>query len=157
METKYYSLGPSETGITVRIIRTLFGLVCLAIAIFWMIYNLKSVRSDRILWVTVSFLTGFGLYQVWAGFGRTARFIQIGSDRIVLRKNSLLPRIVMISSKIRRIEIYPLSLIFYSSDKGRTILRFGTVYADRIDPVKSDIQEFASINNIDFEEISEEI
>jgi len=157
METKYYSLGPSETSSAIKIIRILFGMVCIAIAMFWMIFNIRSVKADRTLWITVLFLSGFGFYQIWAGLGRTSRFIRIGSDKIILKKNSLLPLKEIASSEIKKIEVYPLNLIFYFHLGGKTVLRFGTTYTDNIEPIKNEIDEFASFNNIDLETIDEEL
>lgn len=157
METRYFSLGPSDSGIAIKIIRIIFGLVCIAIAVFWLIFNIRSVQSDRSLWVTVLFLTGFGLYQVLAGLGRTMRFIQIESDRILLKKNSLLPVSEMKSSEISKIEVYPLNLIFYFHKGARKILRFGTAFSDVIDPVKVEIENFAEFNNIAVEIVTEEL
>ena len=157
METKYFSLGPSENSAFVKVIRILFGLVCIAIAFFWLIFNIRSVKTDNTLWITVLFLSGFGFYQVWAGLGRTTRFIQIGSDKIILKKNSLLPLKEMASSEINKIEVFPLNLIFHFHRGGKTILRFGTAFTDNIDPIKSGIEEFSAVNNIAIEEITEEI
>jgi hypothetical protein len=157
METKYFSLGPSDNSTLVKIIRILFGLVCIGIALFWLIFNIRSVKADRILWITVLFLSGFGFYQVWAGLGRTIRYIQIGRDKIILKKNSLLPLKEMESSEIKKIEVFPLNLIFYFHKGGRTVLRFGTTFTDNIDPIKNGIEEFSALNNIDIEEITEEI
>jgi hypothetical protein len=157
METKYFSLGPVETNTIVKIIRILFGLVCIVIAAFWMIFNVRAARADRALWITVIFLTGFGMYQIWAGFGRASRFIQTGSDKILLKKNSFLPVKEIKPSEVKKIEFYPLNLIFYYHKGGKTILRFGTIYADSIDPVKREIEEFSSVNNIEIETIREEI
>jgi hypothetical protein len=155
MEVKYFSLGPSENSSILKIIRILFGAVCIGIAIFWMIFSIRSEKSDRTLWVTVLFLSGFGLYQVWAGLGRALRFIQIFSDKVILRKNSFLPMKVMTASQIKKIEVFPLNLVFYFKEGGKTILRFGTTFTDSIEPVKSGLEEFAALNNIDFEIITE--
>jgi hypothetical protein len=157
METKYFSLSYGETSRLVKIIRILFGLVCIVIALFWLIFNIRSVKPDRNLWITVLFLSGFGLYQVWSGLGRATRFISISKDIIVLKKNSLLPLKKMASFEIKKIEVFPLNLIFYFHSGGKTVLRFGTTYTDLIGPVKNVIEEFATINNIDFETITEEI
>jgi hypothetical protein len=157
METKYFSLGPSENSSILKIIRIIFGAVCIAIAIFWMIFNIRSEKSDRTLWVTVLFLSGFGSYQVMAGLGRTLRYIQIFSDKIILRKNSLLPLKEMPALNIKKIEVFPLNLVFYFKDGGKTILRFGTTFTDNIEPVKSGLEEFAILNNIDFEIITEKL
>jgi hypothetical protein len=157
METKHFSLGPSETNTILKIIRVLFGLVCIAIAIFWIIFNIRSVTTDRTLWITVLFLTGFGLYQIWAGLGRTLRYIQIEEDRIFLKKNSLLPVTEIKSADIKKIEVFPLNLIFYLHNGRKTNLRFGTTYTDNIEPVKEQIEVFASLNSIDLELVAEEI
>jgi hypothetical protein len=157
METKYFSLGPSENSTFIKFIRFFFGLVCIAIAIFWMIFNISSVKADRTLWISVLFLSGFGFYQILAGLGRTSRFIQIGSDKIILKKNSLLPLRIIDASEIKKIEVFPLNLIFYFHNGGRTILRFGTAYTDNIDPIKSGIEEFASLNKTELETKTEEL
>lgn len=129
----------------------------MAIAIFWIVFNIRSVKADSTLWITVLFLSGFGLYQVWSGLGRAIRFITIGNDKIVLKKNSLLPQREMASTGIKKIEAYPLSIIFYFNGGGKTVLRFGTTYTDNIEPIKNEIEKFASLNIIDFETISEVI
>ena len=157
METKYFSLGPSENSNTIKVLRIMFGLACVAIAIFWLIFNIMSVEAEGTLWITVLFLSGFGLYQIWAGLGRTSRFIQIGRDNIILKKNSVLPFKEMESSAIKKIEIFPLNLIFYFQKGGKTVLRFGTAFTDNIEPIKNGIEEFATINNINLEIISEDI
>jgi hypothetical protein len=156
MENKYFALGPSEQSRIVKIIRILFGLGCIAIAIFWVIFISRSVNTVRSLWITLVFLTGFGAYQIWAGLGHAIRFIEIGHNKIILKKNSFLPLRKIDASELRKIELFPLNLIFYPHNGKKTILRFGTVYADVIDPVKSEIEKFASDNNILFEIMSEE-
>jgi hypothetical protein len=157
MEKRYFSLGPSDTGIAIKTIRILFGVACIAIAIFWLIFNINSVKADSTLWITVLFLTGFGAYQILAGLGRTLRFIKIEKEKILLRKNSLLPVSEMRSSEIKKIEAFPLNLIFYFHSGRKKILRFGTTFTDNIDPIKYEIEEFASRNNIDFEVVAEDI
>jgi hypothetical protein len=156
METEYYQLGQSESSSFIKFIRVLFGLVCMGIAIYWMIFNITSAKTDLRLWITVLFLSGFGFYQVWAGTGRAARFIQISDDRITLKKNALLGAKQINASEIIKIEVYPLNLIFYFKDGKKIILRFGTTFTDIIDPVKNKTEEFASINSIALEIITEE-
>jgi hypothetical protein len=157
METKYFLLGTTENSSAIKIIRIVFGLACIAIALFWLIFNIRSVKPDGSLWITVIFLSGFGLYQILAGLGRTARFIQIGRDKIILKKNPVLPAREMASSGIKKIEVFPLNLIFHLHNGGKTLLRFGTAYTGIIDPVKNEIAEFATVNNIDLETMSEDI
>lgn len=157
MNTEYVSLGPSENSTAVRLIRIIFGAVCIAIALFWIIFNFMSVKADRTLWITVLFLSGFGIYQIWAGAGRAKRFIEIGNAKIILRKNSLLPRRKIAAGEIKKIEVYPFNLIIYFNKGGRTILRFGTDFTDVIEPVKDAVRRFAGNHNIDLENVREEI
>jgi len=157
METKYFSLGHSENSSVIKILRIIFGLVCIAIALFWLIFNIRSVKAEHNLWITVIFLSGFGFYQIWAGIGKASRFIQISSDKILLKLNSLLPHREVASLEIKKIEVFPLNLIFYFQKGGKTVLRFGTTYTDNIELIKNEIEEFATINNINLEIISEDI
>ncbi len=73
METKYFSLDHSENSTAIKILRILFGLVCIAIALFWMIFNIRSVKADNAPWVTVLFISGIGFYMIWAGLGKTVK------------------------------------------------------------------------------------
>jgi hypothetical protein len=148
MEKKNFLLGPAETSITVRIIRIIFGSACIVIAVFWMIFNLKSVKPDRSLWITVMFLTGFGMYQIWAGLGRATRFIEISREMIRLKKNSILPERKIRADEIKKIEVFPLNLIIYFHAGNRTILRFGNTYSDITSLIKDEIAQFAQDNNI---------
>ena len=157
MKTEYFQLGPAEAGTAVKVIRILFGLVCITIAIFWLVFNIRSVSADRMLWITVLFLTGFGVYQIYAGAGRAKRFIEVSNDKIALRKNSFLPTREMTAEEIKKIEVFPLNLIFYFHNGGKNVLRFGTAYYDMIDPVKDAVEKFARLHNIILENILEEI
>ena len=157
METKYFSLGQGENSRLVKFFRLLFGAVCIAISIFWMIFNIRSLKADGTLWITIIFLSGFGFYQIWAGLGRTTIFIEISKNFIRLKKNPILPSVKISSGEIKKIELFPLNLIFYLSYGKKIYLRFGTTYTDNIDPIKSEIEQFASGNNIYLEIKREEI
>jgi len=69
MEKMYFSLGTSENNRLVKVIQIVFGVVCIAVAIFWLVFNIKSLKADGTLWITIIFLSGFGFYQIWAGLG----------------------------------------------------------------------------------------
>jgi hypothetical protein len=148
MEKKYYSLGPGENNSLVKITRILFGAVCIAVAVFWLIFNIKSINADGTLWITIIFLSGFGFYQIWSGIGRAKRFIEIGQNIIRLKKNSILPVQEFSADNFEKIEIFPLNLIFFLKHGKPVIMRFGTTYTDIIEPVKNGIISFATRNNI---------
>lgn len=157
MEKKYFSLGTNESNNLVNIIRIVFGVVCIAIAIFWIIFNISSLKVSWNLWITVLFLTGFGLFQIWAGFGRTKIFIEINSDHIRLKKNPVLPAVIIYSCDIEKIEIFPLNVVFRMKQKKKIRLRFGTAYHDINDNVKDEIISLAESNNIPLEFIEDKL
>ena len=125
MEKKYFSLGPSENNRLIKIIQIVFGVVCFAIAAFWLFFNIRSLKADRTLWITITFLTGFGFYQIWSGIGMAARFIEISSDNIRLKKTILLPAVTIDGGEIQKIELYPFNLIFFLKSGKKMLLRFG--------------------------------
>jgi len=157
MEKKYFSFSPVENSLIIKVIRIVFGIVCIAVAIFWLIFNLKSLNIDWTLWITIIFLVGFGFYQIWTGLGRATRFIEINKDEIRLKKYAVSYPVLMHAGEIDYIEIYPLNVIFFLKSKKRVMLRFGTTYYDQNEKILDEIIAFADSNNITFEVISEKI
>ena len=157
METTYYSLGSVENNRFVKILQIVFGLLCIAVAVFWIVHNFKTLGSDTRLWITISFLTLFGLFQIWSGSGNAARYILIGRDNIRLKKNAILPAVNIVSTDIQKIEFFPLSLIFHLKPAKKIILRFGTVYYETNDKIVDKLFSFAETNNIPVEVIEEEL
>ena len=157
MENKIFSLGTGENNNIVKIIRILFGAVCIAIAVFWLIFNIKSLKADGTLWVTIVFLSGFGSYQIWSGLGLATRFIEIGTDCIRLKKNAILPVVEISAPEIERIELFPLNLIFFLKSKKRILLRFGATFYETNEKIKDEILKFSEVNNIRVEIIVENI
>jgi hypothetical protein len=157
MENKYYPLGNIEKNGIVRIIRIVFGVVCIAIAAFWLVFNIRSLKADGTLWITIIFLWAFGLYQIWAGFGKANRFIEFGSNYIRLRKNAFFASIVMNVAEIEKIELFPMNLVFFLKTGKRIMLRFGATYQDLNEKIKDDILIFVEINKIPFEIVEEKI
>jgi hypothetical protein len=155
MDTKRFPLGPGETSLAIRTVRIIFGITCLGLAVFWALFRLRIPNAGNILWVAVAFLAGFGAYQVWAGLGKADRFIEISDNRIILRKNSLLPSRELAPSALGKIEIHPMSISFRLTSGRSDTLRFGTVYSDKIEPVVAALEEFSTLNRVQFEEISD--
>jgi hypothetical protein len=157
MEDKYYSLGTTENNRFVKMIRIGFGIICIAVGIYWLIFNIRSLKADITLWITIIFLFGFGFYQVWSGLGRADRYIEICRNFIRLKKNPVLPAIVMCAGEIEKIEYFPLNVIFFLKTKKRILLRFGTIYYETNEKVKDEILSFAESNNIPLEIVQEEL
>jgi len=157
MEKKYFSLGPSENNRLIKIIQIVFGVVCFAIAAFWLFFNIRSLKADRTLWITITFLTGFGFYQIWSGIGMAARFIEISSDNIRLKKTILLPAVTIDGGEIQKIELYPFNLIFFLKSGKKMLLRFGATYQETNEKIKDEILRFAEHNSINAEFVEEKI
>jgi hypothetical protein len=157
MEKKYFLLEPKEDSRIVRIFQIVFGIFCILIALFWLVFNIMSGKTESSLWITLIFLIGFGAYQLLAGFGKTNKYIEVGPDKIVMKQNSFLPMIQLKAADIKKIDLFPLNINFLLANRKKINLMFGMTYTDIINPVKEAIIEFAEINKIPFEEKQEEI
>ena len=151
MEKKYFLLSSAENSKLVKIIQVVFGIICIAVAVFWLIFNTMSLKTDKTLWITILFLTGFGVYQIWAGLGQATRFIEITSEKIRLKKSIFLPESDIASHDIQKIEIFPLNLIFFLKSQKRILLRFGTSYQETNEQIKDEILAFGDLNSINIE------
>lgn len=147
MEKKHFSLEMRDENRLTKIFQVILGLACIAIACYWLIYNIRSDKSGT-LWVTVIFLTGFGVYMIWSGFGYGYRFIEFVGDKITLKKNSFLSPVVINAREVGKIEMYPLKfkVIFRSSKMIQT--RFGVSDIEKIELIKDEIIKFAADHNI---------
>jgi len=157
MEIKYFSLGTIENTRLIRIFRLIFGIVCITVAIFWITLIIRSLKPNITTWISILFLAGFGFYQIWSGIGHADRFIEIASDCIRLKKNSILPVVDMPADKIEKIEFYPLNIVFFLKSKRRVLLRFGTTYNDIIENVTEEVISFAEFNKIPSKVIEERL
>ena len=157
MEKKYFALSSSDNNKIVKIIQVVFGFVCLAVAGFWLFFNIRAMKSDKTLWITIVFLSGFGFYQIWTGLGKAIRFIEISMEKISIKKTILLPPVILLPENIEKIEIYPLNLIFFLHSKKKMFLRFGTTYQDLNEQIKDEIILFAEKNSISAEFVEEKL
>jgi len=157
METKHFTLGNNEKNRLIKIIRILFGATCIAIACFWLIFNMKSGTGQGSGWLTVIFLTFFGFYQIWAGLGKAERYIAVSDAAINLKKFIFLPAIAVTASETQKIEFYPLKIRLMLKTGKFIILRFGTTYYESNEKVIDELSAYAQKNNIETQIIEEEI
>jgi hypothetical protein len=157
MEMKHFYLGTFENSLLIKIFRIIFGIVCIVVAIFWLVFNLKSLITDRMLWITIAFLLGFGFYQIWSGLGRATRFIEISPENIRLKKTTFLAPVQIMAGDIEKVEIFPLSVVFHLKPAKKILLRFGTTYHEVNEKIMDEIIRFAESNKIPFEIIEEKL
>ena len=158
MEVKYFLLGATENNRIIKIIRIVFGVICLVVAsVYPVMINNSTVPPDGTFWITIIFLTGFGLYQVWAGAGFATRFIEIAPDYIILKKNPILRAVKMHANELEKIELFPLNAVFFLKSQKRLMLRFGTTFYETNELIKDEILSFGEANKIPIEIIEEKI
>ena len=157
MGKKYFILGAADNSKLVKAIQIIFGIVCLAVAIFWLVFNIRSMKADGTLWITIIFLSGFGLYQIWVGIGKATRFIEISREKIRLKKTILLPAVEIASADIQNMELFPFTLFIFLKSNKKILLRFGTTYPETNEKIKDEILAFAEQNSISVEIKEEKI
>jgi hypothetical protein len=157
MDKKYFPLSSVENNRVIKIVQVAFGFVCIAVAVFWLIFNIRSMKTYGTLWITIIFLSGFGFYQIWAGIGRAIRFIEISSDTIRLKKTAVFPTVVISASEIQKIEVFPFNLIFILKTGGKNVLRFSSTYHKTNEKIKEEIFRFTEINSISIENVEEKL
>ena len=157
METNYFQLGNSDKNRFVNVLKIIFGVVCIAVGVYWIIYKIDVPEKTGSAWVTILFMLGFGAYEIFSGLGKAERFIEIGKATIRLKKSIFLPAKNIETSEIDRIEIFPLKIIFYLKREDRLTLRFGTTYYETNEKIIDSLVKLAKQNQIDMELIKEEI
>jgi hypothetical protein len=157
MEDSFFSLEVNRNNRFIRIFQSVFGIICAALAVVWLILNLNSLKSNSTLWLSIIFLLGFAWYQINSGLGKGDKFIEISQTTLKFKKNSLLPAKELIASDIKKVEIFPLSMVIFLKSGKKSIMRFGTTYTDIIEPIKKGIENFCTINDLKFEFRKEEL
>jgi len=156
METKYFALSTAENNRLIKTVQVVFGIVCIAIALFWIYFNIKSIKTDNSTWITIVFLCGFGFYMIWAGLGKATRFIEISSGKIRLKKTILFPAVELTAGEIEKIELFPFKVVFFLTKK-KMILRLSSTFYETNAKIMDEIWNFGELNNITVEEIEEKI
>jgi hypothetical protein len=157
MEDKYFSLEVYRNNRIIRVFQIVFGIICAILAVVWLILNLNTLKSNSTLWLSIIFLLLFAWYQINAGLGKGDKYMEIGQETLKLKKNSLLPAQEFNAPDIEKIEIYPLSMIFFLRSGKKRILRLGTTFTDIIEPIKKGIEEFCILNNLRYEYRKEDL
>ena len=157
MESSYYSLEVNKSNRFTRIFQLIFGIVCAVLAVIWLIMNIKTLTTNGSLVLTIAFLLGFAYYLVNSGLGKGEKYIEIGRNKLKLKKNSVLPAFVINAGDILKVEMFPLNIVFILKSGKKVLMRFGTYFTDVIDPVKTAIESFCESNGVPLEVLNENI
>jgi len=148
MEKKIFSLEMNEDNRVTKIFRFLLGILCVTIAVYWLVYNFREGKPDWSSWVSSVFLIFFGAYMVWTSLGYGYNFIEFKEDSIRLKNNSFLPLREFRCSDIEKITVYPLKFVIRLKSSRTVITRFGLSDIERNENIKDEILRFAEANNI---------
>ena len=151
MEKKTLLLEAKENPRIIRILQIIFGIVCIVLALFWVIFNFNTIKGSGSAWITILFITSFGVFQIMSGFGKTAKYVLTEKERIIIKQHAVLPAVELKASEIEKIDLYPMSTWFILKAGRKIILRFGSSYPEIIKPVEDSIIEFADVNGIKVE------
>ncbi|HBE41793.1 MAG TPA: hypothetical protein DDW27_11430 [Bacteroidales bacterium] len=157
MKENYLSLDPHDQQGIMKILQVIFGIICIAVTLYYIITGIRSDQSRLTVWIGILFLLIFGIYLILSGLGKTKKYFRTRQNSISFKQHSVLPAVSLLASNIERIEIYPLSIKFFIKGRNKFIFRFGISYPEIIDPVKQEVIGFAGSKNIEIEIMDEEI
>ena len=144
----HFSLELRDNNKLIKIFQVVFGVICIAIAVYWLIYNFSSAIKNQTLWITVAFLLCFGGYLIWSGLGYAYRYIDISDEKIKVKQNAFLPVKVLQAGEIDKIDIYPLKVVFLLKSSKKILIRFGVTDYEKIERIKDEFLKFAERNDI---------
>jgi hypothetical protein len=150
MDKGYFPLGDTEDNKPVRILKIAFGIACVLMAVYWVYYNLSILKAAGTLWISIIFLAVFGIYMIWSGLGRAVTYIIIDTT-IKIKKTALASPVLLSSSDITKIDIFPLSIAFMLGSGKKFLLRLGTVHYETNEKIIDELIKFAETYSIPFE------
>ncbi len=148
MEKNHFPLEATNDNKAVKVIQLAFGFVCLIVAITWIILNITTYKSTGSVWLTIAFLIGFSYFEILSGMGKAKRYIEFGQTTLILKRVSMLPPQNFEISEIDKIEVYPLSILFFLKSGRKITIRLGTTYTDLNESLKKGTEAFADKNSI---------
>lgn len=148
MEYKKYSLDMHLNTKAGRISRIILGIVCLAIAI-WFVLSIAGTRaSTGSAWIAVIFLFLFALWMTGSGLGYTERYIIIGENMIRLRTKPFQSPVNIAVSDLNHVEFKPLRINFGIGMKTLT-LRLGAYFPGQSETIMEAVEAFCRRNGIE--------
>jgi hypothetical protein len=118
---------------------------------------MTTLKKDGSVWITIVFLTGFGVFQIMEGFGLTKIFIEFDNDNIRLKKNPVFPAVKFCSTDIEKIDLHPLNVIFRLKSGEKINLRFGATQIEKNELIKDEILDFADEFKVSIDVVEEKI
>ena len=144
MSKKYISLEFREDNKIIRTIQVIFGAVLILIAVYWLIFNIRSSDGKGSLWITLIFLTGFGIFQIYSGLGYAKKYIEFNDDLLKIRTNSLSPAVEVNAGDITSAEVFPLKVLLVLKSGKNILIRLGVTDTEKIEIVKDEFVRYVT-------------
>ena len=148
METRRFNLDLSENNRVSRILKSIFGIICIAVALILSLMMQRSGESTYSTWIAVAFLFLFGVWLVLKVTGLTDRFVVISESEIVLKDKFYSPALVIRASDLEKTGFSQLMISFFLRSGKVIALRLGTYYRENSFKLMEVVEEFCNLNGI---------
>ncbi len=128
----------------IRTIQIIFGIVLILIAVYWLIFNIRSFDVKGSLWITLIFVAGFGVYQIYSGLGYANKYIEFNDALLKIKTNSLTPAVEIDAPDIRVAEVFPLKIMLFLKSEKKVLIRLGVTDAEKIEIVKDEFIRYVT-------------
>lgn len=148
MKAKKISLDVRDNTKFTRFFQIVFGVFCLAVAI-WFIYNLittKTISGTNA--IAVVFLFFFGIWELLAGAGLTARYITISDESLILKQNYFSKPLILKPGDIKKVIFKPIAFELITSDNKKIVTKLGLYYRERTEEILESVEQFCEINKV---------
>ena len=148
MKSQRFNLDPGENDRINRILKALFGLVCIAAAITTGIMLTGSDKLTTNSFIAIAFMGLIGISLLISGLGLTERFLTLTGDTIILRDKVYAPARTISVSDLRKVEFSQLKVAFYLKSEEVISLRLGTFYRESPVRIMEALEKFCASNGV---------
>ena len=142
MSGQKFSLEILESSKITKVSETVFGLLCLAGAL-WFALSLRGQPSSAVSsWLAIVFLALFGVWEILSGAGVVSRYITINSDTIILKHKPYIAAITLSAANLREVKFKPLAIEFCLKEGKVITVRLGTYYSERSAEIMETVEDF---------------
>jgi hypothetical protein len=148
MEAKKISLDVRDNTKFTRFFQIVFGIFCLAVAA-WFFYNLLTTKSiSGTNSIAVVFLFLFGIWELLAGAGLTARYIIISKEFITLKQKYFSKPLMLNPGDLKKVVFKPIAFELITQDSVKITIKLGLYYRERTEEILESVEKFCELNNV---------
>ncbi len=148
METRKFRLDPGEHDSVTRVMKALFGIICIASAIVTAFIMSRSGQLTSGTIAAIAFLFLFGVWLVLAGFGLTERYVTVSDEAITIKDRLHAPARILKASDLKEIEFSQLKMTFSLKTGGVIPLRLGAYYRENSLRLMEAVEDFCAFNDL---------